>query len=64
MKTKEMRELDTTALAEKLKDARLELFNLRFKHATSQLENTQSLVNVKRDIAKLQTIQREKELGA
>ncbi|OEU65936.1 MAG: 50S ribosomal protein L29, partial [Desulfovibrio sp. S3730MH75] len=35
----------------------------RFKHATAQLENTQRLVEVKKDIAKIQTLQREKELG-
>ncbi|WP_031479673.1 50S ribosomal protein L29 [Maridesulfovibrio frigidus] len=63
MKTKELRELDTAALTEKLAAARLELFNLRFKHATAQLENTQRLVEVKKDIAKIQTLQREKELG-
>ncbi|SDK84082.1 large subunit ribosomal protein L29 [Maridesulfovibrio ferrireducens] len=64
MKTKELRELDTAALTEKLTASRLELFNLRFKHATAQLENTQRLVEVKKDIAKIQTLQREKELGA
>ncbi|MFW5497952.1 MULTISPECIES: 50S ribosomal protein L29 [unclassified Maridesulfovibrio] len=64
MKAKELRELDNAALNEKLAEARQELFNLRFQHATAQLENTQRLSDVKRDIAKILTVQREKELGA
>lgn len=64
MKTKELRELDNAALNEKLVEARQELFNLRFQHATAQLENTQRLSDVKKDIAKILTVQREKELGA
>ncbi|TIH15210.1 50S ribosomal protein L29 [Marinifilum sp. JC120] len=64
MKANELRELDNAALNEKLAEARQELFNLRFQHATAQLENTQRLSDVKRDIAKILTVQREKELGA
>ncbi|WP_319761380.1 50S ribosomal protein L29 [Maridesulfovibrio sp.] len=64
MKAKELRELDNAALNEKLVEARQELFNLRFQHATAQLENTQRLSDVKKDIAKILTVQREKELGA
>lgn len=64
MKAKELRELDNAALNEKLGEARQELFNLRFQHATAQLENTQRLSDVKKDIAKIITVQREKELGA
>lgn len=64
MKAKELRELDSAALNEKLAEARKELFNLRFQHATAQLENTQKLSDVKKDIAKILTVQREKELGA
>ncbi|ACS79256.1 MULTISPECIES: 50S ribosomal protein L29 [Desulfovibrionaceae] len=64
MKAKELRELDNAALNEKLAEARQELFNLRFQHATAQLENTQRLSDVKKDIAKILTVQREKELGA
>ena len=64
MKAKELRELDSVALTEKLVEARRELFNLRFQHATAQLENTQKLSDVKKNIAKLQTVRREKELGA
>ncbi|WP_432735576.1 50S ribosomal protein L29 [Maridesulfovibrio sp. FT414] len=64
MKANELRELDSAALNEKLAEARKELFNLRFQHATAQLENTQRLSVVKKDIAKILTVQREKELGA
>ncbi len=64
MIAKELRELDSAALNEKLAEARKELFNLRFQHATAQLENTQKLSDVKKDIAKILTVQREKELGA
>ncbi|WP_320169249.1 50S ribosomal protein L29 [Maridesulfovibrio sp.] len=64
MKATELRELDGAALNEKLAEARKELFNLRFQHATAQLENTQKLSDVKKDIAKILTVQREKELGA
>ncbi|NDV21632.1 50S ribosomal protein L29 [Desulfovibrio sp. JC022] len=64
MKANELRELDNAALNEKLAEARQELFNLRFQHATAQLENTQRLSDVKKDIAKILTVQREKELGA
>jgi len=64
MKAKELRELDNAALEEKLADFRKELFSLRFQHATAQLENTQRLSDVKKDIAKILTVQREKELGA
>lgn len=64
MKAKELRELDTAQLAEKLDEFNKELFNLRFQHATAQLENTQRISVVKKSIARIQTIQREKELGA
>lgn len=64
MKVVELRELDTPQLSEKLSEYRKELFNLRFQHATAQLENTQRICVVKKNIARIQTIQREKELGA
>jgi large subunit ribosomal protein L29 len=64
MKASELRELDTTQLSEKLEEFRKELFNLRFQHATAQLENTQRICVVKKSIARIQTIQREKQLGA
>lgn len=64
MKSTELRELDSEKLSEKLGEFRKELFDLRFQHSTAQLENTQRLVDVKRAIARIQTIQREREMGA
>ena len=63
MKAKEIRELSAEDLQAKLKEARAELFNLRFQHATGQLDNTARLKAVKRDIARMYTVLRERELG-
>lgn len=62
MKARELRELDDDELRKKEKDLREELFNLRFQHATGQLENTQRMKLVKREIARVLTILREREL--
>ncbi|GAA1452532.1 50S ribosomal protein L29 [Nesterenkonia lacusekhoensis] len=56
-------EMDDAALAESLRSAKEELFNLRFQSATGQLENSSRLKAVKRDIARIYTILRERELG-
>ena len=64
MKTKEIRELTVEELNTKLKELKEELFNLRFRHAIGQLENPASLNVCKKDIAKVKTILREKELAA
>ena len=64
MKTKEIRELTVEELNTKLKELKEELFNLRFRHAIGQLENPASLNTCKKDIAKVKTILREKELAA
>ena len=64
MKATELRELDMPKLQEKLDNFKEELFNLRFQHATAQLENTQRLKTVKRDIARVQTVIREKTAQA
>lgn len=64
MKAKEMRELSVEQLAEKLVAYRQELFNLRFQHATAQLENTQRIPEVKQNIARILTVLRTKEVGA
>ena len=61
MKVSEIRELSSEELSEKLGEITEEQFNLRFQHATGQLENTMRLVQVKRDIARIQTILRENE---
>lgn len=64
MKTKEIRELTVEELNTKLKELKEELFNLRFRHAIGQLDNPASLNNCKKDIAKVKTILREKELAS
>ena len=61
---KEMRELSELELNEKVSDLKQELFNLRFQHAVNQLENPQRLKTVKKQIAIIKTIQRERELKA
>ena len=60
MKARELRELSIDELHQKEKDLKEELFNLRFQRATGQLENLMRLSHVKRDIAKVKTILREK----
>ena len=64
MKPAEIRELSAEDLQSKLKEARQELFNLRFQMATSQLDNTARLGQVKKDIARIQTEMRARELRA
>lgn len=64
MKTKELHELTVEELNAKLKELSEELFNLRFRHAIGQLENSASLNTCRKDIAKVKTILRERELGA
>ena len=64
MKTKELHELTVDELNTKLKELSEELFNLRFRHAIGQLENPASLKTCKKDIAKVKTILRERELQA
>ena len=64
MKTKELHELTVDELNTKLKELSEELFNLRFRHAIGQLENSASLKTCKKEIAKVKTILREKELEA
>lgn len=60
----ELRDLADVALLQKLVDAREELFNLRFKHATGELENPMQLAAVRREIARTETILREREIAA
>ena len=63
MKASEIRNLSVQELNEKLSDLKSELFNLRFQHAINQLENPMRLGPVKKDIARVKTIIREKELA-
>ena len=64
MKAKELHELTVEELNVKLKELSEELFNLRFRHAIGQLENPSSLKNCKKDIARVKTVIRERELRA
>ncbi|MEJ7706482.1 MAG: 50S ribosomal protein L29 [Nocardioidaceae bacterium] len=59
----ELRTLDPDSLEEKLRESKEELFNLRFQAATGQLESHGRLRAVRRDIARIYTILRERELG-
>ena len=59
----EMRHLDNDSLEEQLREFKEELFNLRFQAATGQLESHGRLRHVRRDIARIYTIMRERELG-
>ena len=63
MKVKEIRALGTEDLAKQLAEAHQELFNLRFRLATRQLVNHREIPRVKKKIARLKTIMRERELG-
>ena len=64
MKALELRELDAAELAEKLDEAKEELFNLRFQMATNQLDNTARLQQVRREVARINTVIREQEIAA
>lgn len=63
MKTKEFRALNAADSAKELEESHQELFNLRFRLATKQLVNHRELRRVKKKIAILKTIIRERELG-
>ncbi len=62
MELKKMREMTAIELTAELEKMKKELFNLRFQHVTGQLENPVKMREVKRDIARVKTIIREKEL--
>ncbi len=64
MKSVEIRNLSDIDLGRKLDEAHQEMFNLRFQYATGQLKNTSRLNEVRREIAQLRTIMRERELAA
>jgi large subunit ribosomal protein L29 len=59
----ELRALSAEDLEEKLRESKEELFNLRFQNATGQLDNSARLKTVRRDIARIYTVIRERELG-
>ena len=62
MKANDMRDMTTGELSERLTELKGELFNLRFQHATNQLDNPIRIAEVKKDIARTKTILREMEL--
>lgn len=64
MKGNEFHNMTDTELEKKLKDLKSELFNLRFRHASGQLENPLTIRNCKRDIARVNTEIRARELKA
>ena len=63
MELKKMREMTEVELNTELGKMKKELFNLRFQHATGQLENPVKMRELKKDIARVKTIIREKELA-
>ena len=63
MKAQDVRELSAEELNKRLQDTIESYFNLRFQHETGQLENPRRLQQVKRDIARLNTVKRERELN-
>ena len=63
MRPDEIRNLSQSDLDRHLDEAHHEMFNLRFQHATGQLKNTTRMGQVRREIARLHTVQRERELA-
>ena len=64
MKYKDIQAMSDAELAKKLEEGRAELFNLRFQMATSQLDNTARVKTVKKDIARVLTEQRARQIAA
>ena len=64
MLASEVRGLSQVEIGRRLDEAHQELFNLRFQYATGQLKGTSRLSEVRREIARLRTIMRERELAA
>ena len=62
MKAEQLRDLTDDELDSRLKDAKEELFNLRFQLATGQLDNPKRIKEIKKDIARIQTVRREREI--
>ena len=63
VKINEIRDLTNDELNQKLEELKKELFNLRFQHATNQLDNPRVITEVKRTIARIKTILRDRELN-
>lgn len=63
MKAQEVRDMTAAELAVKLEELKKDLFNLRLQHATNQLDNPIKIADVKKDIARVKTFIREKEIS-
>ena len=63
-KAAELRELNDTELEHRLGEAKEELFNLRFQNATGQLDNVARIPQVRREVARIETLLREREIAA
>ena len=63
-KAEDLRRLDDARLDEQINEAYRAMFTLRFQHASRQLENYRELRNARRNIARLRTVKRERQLGA
>jgi large subunit ribosomal protein L29 len=64
IKSSELQDLDVAALEQRLVETKQELFNLRFQNGTGQLDNYKRLGELRRDVARLKTAIRERELSA
>jgi large subunit ribosomal protein L29 len=64
VKAREFKEMSEAELRQKEKEITEQLFNLKFQHATGQLENTARLPQVRKDLARVKTVLREKTLAA
>ena len=64
VKPEELRELDDDELDNRLREAKEELFNLRFQHVTGQLDNYARLGQMKKEVARINTILRDREIAA
>jgi len=62
VKARELKEMSEAELRQKEKEITEELFNLKFQHATGQLENTERLPQVRKDLARVKTLLRQKTL--
>lgn len=62
MRPEEIRELTEDELEEKLEELKRKLFNLRFQKSTGELDNTSEIKTTKKDIARVKTVRREREL--
>jgi large subunit ribosomal protein L29 len=63
-KAAELRDLNDTELEHRLGEAKEELFNLRFQNATGQLDNVARIPQVRREVARIETLLREREIAA